>query len=112
MRILAGGRARVPVVLAGSSAASAISARPDRRLPAVARRFGVWNGYFILFEGLRRGQTPGKRMAGIRVVRDTGHAVTFGAAAAPQPASGRRLPPPALPDRRACSSRSTRAASG
>jgi uncharacterized membrane protein SpoIIM required for sporulation/uncharacterized RDD family membrane protein YckC len=44
--------------------------------------FLVWNGYFILFEGLRRGQTPGKRMAGIRVVMDTGHPVTFGAAAA------------------------------
>jgi uncharacterized membrane protein SpoIIM required for sporulation/uncharacterized RDD family membrane protein YckC len=44
--------------------------------------FLVWNGYFILFEGLRRGQTPGKRIAGIRVVMDTGHPVTFGAAAA------------------------------
>jgi len=44
--------------------------------------FAVWNGYFILFEGLRRGQTPGKRIAGIRVVMDTGHAVSFGAAAA------------------------------
>jgi uncharacterized membrane protein SpoIIM required for sporulation/uncharacterized RDD family membrane protein YckC len=44
--------------------------------------FLAWNGYFILFEGLRRGQTPGKRIAGIRVVMDTGHAVTFGAAAA------------------------------
>lgn len=44
--------------------------------------FAVWNGYFILFEGMRRGQTPGKRLAGIRVVMDTGHAVTFGAAAA------------------------------
>ncbi len=44
--------------------------------------FVAWNGYFILFEGLRRGQTPGKRLAGIRVVMDTGHAVSFGAAAA------------------------------
>ena len=44
--------------------------------------FVVWNGYFILFEGLRGGQTPGKRLAGIRVVMDTGHPVTFGAAAA------------------------------
>ncbi len=43
--------------------------------------FLIWNGYFILFEGLRRGQTPGKRIAGIRVVMDTGHAVTMGAAA-------------------------------
>ncbi|MGH7498844.1 MAG: RDD family protein, partial [Gemmatimonadales bacterium] len=43
--------------------------------------FAAWTGYFILFEGLRGGQTPGKRIAGIRVVMDTGHAVTFGAAA-------------------------------
>jgi len=48
----------------------------------VLSSFLAWNGYFILFEGMRRGQTPGKRMAGIRVVMDTGHAVTFGAAAA------------------------------
>ncbi len=41
----------------------------------------IW-GYFTFFEGLRRGQTPGKRRLGIRVVSDTGHAVTFGAAAA------------------------------
>ena len=59
-------------------------ARSDRVAPVllVLGGFAVWNGYFILFEGLRRGQTPGKRIAGIRVVMDTGHAVTFGAAAA------------------------------
>jgi uncharacterized membrane protein SpoIIM required for sporulation/uncharacterized RDD family membrane protein YckC len=43
--------------------------------------FATWYGYYILFEGLRAGQTPGKRIAGIRVVRDTGHPVTVGAAA-------------------------------
>ncbi len=43
--------------------------------------FVAWTGYFILFEGVRGGQTPGKRIAGIRVVMDTGHAVTLGAAA-------------------------------
>ena len=55
------------------------------RLAAMLLLFGsflAWIGYFILFEGLRRGQTPGKRIAGIRVVMDTGHAVTFGAAVA------------------------------
>ena len=43
--------------------------------------FTLWYGYFTFFEGLRAGQTPGKRAAGIRVVRDTGHAVTLAAAA-------------------------------
>ena len=37
-------------------------------------------GYFALFEGLRGGQTPGKRLNGIRVVMDTGHPVTLPAA--------------------------------
>ena len=40
----------------------------------------IW-GYFTFFEGLRGGQTPGKRWVGIRVVRDTGHPVTLSAAA-------------------------------
>ena len=43
--------------------------------------FAAWTGYFIFFEALWRGQTPGKRMVGIRVLMDTGHAVTPGAAA-------------------------------
>jgi uncharacterized RDD family membrane protein YckC len=42
---------------------------------------GFW-AYFTFFEALREGQTPGKRTAGIRVVRDTGHPVTLAAAAA------------------------------
>ncbi len=41
----------------------------------------IW-GYFVLFEGLMRGRTPGKRRVGIRVVMDTGHPVTFQAAVA------------------------------
>jgi uncharacterized RDD family membrane protein YckC/uncharacterized membrane protein SpoIIM required for sporulation len=44
--------------------------------------FALWTGYFILFEGLRQGQTPGKRAVGIRVVSDTGNAVSLGAATA------------------------------
>lgn len=48
--------------------------------------FVVWglgtSGYFILFEAFRQGQTPGKRANGIRVVRETGHPVTFGASLA------------------------------
>jgi uncharacterized membrane protein SpoIIM required for sporulation/uncharacterized RDD family membrane protein YckC len=42
---------------------------------------GFW-AYFTFFEARREGQTPGKRTAGIRVVRDTGHPVTLAAAAA------------------------------
>ena len=36
----------------------------------------IW-GYFIFFELIWRGQTPGKRVAGIRVVRMDGNAVGF-----------------------------------
>lgn len=34
-------------------------------------------GYFILFEALWNGQTPGKRFLGLRVIQDTGFPVTF-----------------------------------
>jgi len=37
-------------------------------------------GYFVLFEALNGGRTPGKQALGIRVVMDTGRPVTFGAA--------------------------------
>lgn len=37
--------------------------------------------YFTGFEAWRGGQTPGKRLVGIRVIRDTGHGVTFSSAA-------------------------------
>ena len=40
----------------------------------------VW-GYFVFFEGLRDGQTPGKRRMGIRVVHDGGYPVTVRGAA-------------------------------
>jgi uncharacterized membrane protein SpoIIM required for sporulation/uncharacterized RDD family membrane protein YckC len=43
--------------------------------------FLVTWGYYVLFEALGGGRTPGKRRLGIRVVMDTGHPVTFGAAA-------------------------------
>lgn len=36
----------------------------------------VW-GYFVYWEGLRDGQTPGKRALGIRVVHDGGYPVTL-----------------------------------
>src|SRR4051812_4526163 len=43
--------------------------------------FCVLWGYYVLFEGLADGQTPGKRLLRLRVVRDGGYSVTFGASA-------------------------------
>jgi uncharacterized RDD family membrane protein YckC len=39
--------------------------------------FLIFFGYFILFEALSNGQTPGKKMLGIRVVRDGGYPLDF-----------------------------------
>jgi uncharacterized membrane protein SpoIIM required for sporulation/uncharacterized RDD family membrane protein YckC len=38
--------------------------------------FALWYGYFIFFEAFRHGQTPGKRWLGLRVVSESGHAVS------------------------------------
>lgn len=38
-------------------------------------------GYYVLFEGLRDGQTPGKRFMNLRVVQDGGYSVSFAASA-------------------------------
>jgi uncharacterized RDD family membrane protein YckC len=43
----------------------------------IAVVFIIFFGYFILFEALWNGQTPGKRMLGIRVVRDGGYPLDF-----------------------------------
>ncbi|MDQ2866442.1 MAG: RDD family protein [Candidatus Eremiobacteraeota bacterium] len=43
----------------------------------IAIVFFVFFGYFILFEALWNGQTPGKRLMGLRVVRDGGYPVDF-----------------------------------
>ncbi len=42
--------------------------------------FMVYFGYHILFEAFWNGQTPGKKMLGIRVVRDGGFPLDFGGA--------------------------------
>ena len=42
--------------------------------------FVTYWGYFILFEVLRRGQTPGKKWMGLRVVRTSGAPLGWGAA--------------------------------
>ncbi len=39
--------------------------------------FFLYTGYFVLFETLWQGQTPGKRFAKIRVVRDDGRPITI-----------------------------------
>ena len=43
--------------------------------------FAIFWGYYVLLEGLWDGQTPGKRQLGLRVVRDGGYSITFGASA-------------------------------
>ncbi len=42
--------------------------------------FTIFFGYFIVFETLWNGQTPGKKALGIRVVRDGGYPIDFAAA--------------------------------
>ncbi len=51
-------------------------------LPVWAQLFFLawWFGYYLLFEYLWNGQTPGKRAARIKVVMGSGDDVTFGAA--------------------------------
>jgi len=47
---------------------------------AIVAVFGVYFGYFIIFELWWSGRTPGKRALGIRVVRDAGFPIDLGAA--------------------------------
>jgi uncharacterized membrane protein SpoIIM required for sporulation/uncharacterized RDD family membrane protein YckC len=47
----------------------------------ILAQFTILWGYYVLFEGLRDGQTPGKRAVGLRVVRDGGFSVGFAASA-------------------------------
>ena len=46
----------------------------------IGQLFIVW-GYYVFFEGLGDGQTPGKRRLGLRVVQDGGYSVSFAASA-------------------------------
>lgn len=39
--------------------------------------FLIWSSYFIFFEWLWNGQTPGKRWLKLRVIRDDGRPITF-----------------------------------
>ncbi len=77
----------VAVLLTLVSAAVALSGILEERVGAwvgavmLLVSFVVFWGYFVLFEGLWGGRTPGKRRIGIRVVMETGHPITFTAAA-------------------------------
>lgn len=42
--------------------------------------FALFTGYFVVFEVLWQGQTPGKRLSKIRVIRDNGRPVRLGEA--------------------------------
>jgi uncharacterized RDD family membrane protein YckC len=48
---------------------------------AVAALYLLWLGFDIYYEAVHNGQTPGKRHAGIRVIRDGGAPLDFQAAA-------------------------------
>jgi len=63
-------------------------------MDSLERAFGSWVmaamylggfalswGYFVFFEALADGQTPGKKMFGLRVVQDGGYSISFGASA-------------------------------
>ncbi len=59
---------------------------PDTRTPwittgRIVGQFALMWGYFVLFEALNDGQTPGKRWFRLRVVRDGGYSVSFGSSA-------------------------------
>ena len=72
----------VTVVMLGGrlSLASDFSASWGAALLILAQFVILW-GYYVLFEGLMDGQTPGKRLHRLRVVRDGGYSVTFGVSA-------------------------------
>ena len=77
----------------GLSLAAARIGTPTRLLTADAEKFAgavaiaivvvmvfaIFFGYFIVFEALWDGRTPGKRALGIRAVRDGGYPLDFGA---------------------------------
>ncbi|HEY9062450.1 MAG TPA: RDD family protein [Pseudobacteroides sp.] len=39
--------------------------------------FAIYNGYFIFFELILNGQSPGKRLLNLMVIKETGEAITF-----------------------------------
>src|SRR5262245_34858324 len=39
--------------------------------------FALYNGYFVAFEWLMNGQTPGKRILHVRVIKEGGYGLRF-----------------------------------
>lgn len=74
------------LLVSGSSSVKAAEPTAHEQAWAVAilifLHFLVFWGYFTLFEGLARGQTPGKRLFKLRVIKDSGRQVTFAEAMA------------------------------
>jgi uncharacterized RDD family membrane protein YckC len=74
---IAGSFALFATLKYAKSASGWLSWVPLSWVPALAIIFVfcIYWGYFALFEILWRGQTPGKRLAGIRVIKDTGRPI-------------------------------------
>lgn len=72
--------AGILVAVLGTSSALAGAAAFVWALVTIAG-FLILFGYFILFEAIWNGQTPGKRMFGLRVVRDGGYPINIFAVA-------------------------------
>ena len=62
-----------------SSAAAAFFGEAGLAIAIIAAFIILW-GYFIWFETRWNGQTPGKRQAGLRVIRDGGYPINVYAA--------------------------------
>jgi uncharacterized membrane protein SpoIIM required for sporulation/uncharacterized RDD family membrane protein YckC len=76
------------ILLVTTVAVVLLGAWLQRRMPGIPvlavmglLQFAVVWGYFAFFEGFREGQTPGKKLLGIRVIRETGHGITLREAA-------------------------------
>lgn len=65
----------------GSGPSGSSSEAVALALVILGQFFVLW-GYYVIFEGLADGQTPGKKLMRLRVVRDGGYSVTFAASAA------------------------------
>ena len=75
----AGALIAISLAFVGLSHITDIGHIPDSWLFAllILLLFSTWTGYFLFFEVTRNGQTPGKKLLGIRVIRDTGHPLDF-----------------------------------